>query len=171
MSAPGSLRMLIDDHHVEIEMVGGATHRMPLGPRTLVAGPLSDGDPPLPASLTNALGLVADHVDDLLIEAPGLAEASSVTLVGFHPLVVARVELGRDDVPGDYVLTREAADEVFRTVALESVDERRHNPGLPTSEVESIVGTCCVILGVMRRLDLTGVHVDVGASAGTEQPA
>ena len=29
---------------------------------------LSDGDPPPPASLTNALGLVADHLDDALVD-------------------------------------------------------------------------------------------------------
>lgn len=170
MNEPGSLLVTIDDHETRIEVTGGATIPVPVGPRTLVEGPLDDGDPPLPSSLTNALGLVADHLDDVLIEAPSIAAAPGVTVAGFHAAVVARVELGHVDVPDDYVLTRAAADEVFRTVALEPAAERRHNPGLPESEVESIVGTCCVILGLMRRLDLPDVSVRAASTPDQEFP-
>lgn len=163
MTEPGSLLVSIEDRRVGIEMAGGGRWELPLGPLTLVEGPLADDDPPPPESLTNALGLVADHLDDVLIEAPIVGAATSVTVVGGHALVLARVELGDDDVPDDYVLARAAADEVFRTVALEPTELRRHNPGLPASEVESILGTCCVILGMMRRLELG--QVDVRGSA------
>ena len=47
---------------------------VPVGPATLLDGPLRGSDPPLPADLTNALGLVQDHLDDLLIEAPSIAD-------------------------------------------------------------------------------------------------
>jgi exopolyphosphatase/guanosine-5'-triphosphate,3'-diphosphate pyrophosphatase len=72
---------------------------------------------------------------------------------------MARVEIGADHVPDGYELLRADADEVFRTLAVEPLADRRHNPGLPGAHVESIVATCCVILGIMRRLDLRAVHI------------
>jgi exopolyphosphatase/guanosine-5'-triphosphate,3'-diphosphate pyrophosphatase len=76
---------------------------------------------------------------------------------------MARVEIGAEVVPDGYELTRADADEVFRTLALEPLADRRHNPGLAEEHVESIIGTCCVILGIMRRLELNSVRVDTGA--------
>ena len=32
--------------------------------------------------------------------------------------------------------------------------DRVHNPGLPAIEADIIVGGCCVLLAIMRRLDL-----------------
>lgn len=162
MTEPGALVVTIDDRIVTIDQIGGGSFEMPVGPMALLDDPLADGDPPPPASLTNALGLVTDHLDDVIIEAPSVAATPGVTVVGTHALVLAQVEVGHGDLPAGYVLARDATDEVFRTVALEPRDDRRHNPGLPASHVESILGTCCVILGVMRRLELH--HVAVLAS-------
>ncbi len=163
MTAPGTLTIRIDDHHLTFEVEGGTVHEVPVGPLTLTNGPLADGDPPPPASLTNALGLVHDHLDDLLIAAPSIGAVPAVIAVGPHATAMARVEIGVADVPPDYELARSAADEVFRTLAVEPVDERRHNPGLPLAHAESIIGTCCVILGIMRRFDLQAV--DIASSA------
>jgi exopolyphosphatase/guanosine-5'-triphosphate,3'-diphosphate pyrophosphatase len=161
---PGTLTVGIDDHLLTVEVAGGARHTVPVGPVTLLDGPLRGADPPPPANLTNALGLVQDHLDDLLIEAPSIAAAPAVVLVGAHAVAMARVEIGADDVPDDYVLRRADADEVFRTLALEPAADRRHNPGLPEPHVESIVATCCVILGIMRRLELGAVQIGSGAT-------
>jgi exopolyphosphatase/guanosine-5'-triphosphate,3'-diphosphate pyrophosphatase len=161
---PGTLTIDIDDHEMTVDVAGGARHRVPIGPAILLAGPLRGGDPPPAAHLTNALGLVHDHLDDLLIESPSIAAAPDVIVVGAHAEAMARVEIGADHVPTGYVLERADADEVFRTLAVEPVGDRRHNPGLPESHVESIIATCCVILGIMRRLELGAIHIGVGAS-------
>ena len=156
---PGTLTIEIDDHSLIVDQSGGNVHTLPVGPLTLLAGPLRGGDPPKPADLTNALGLLHDHLDDLLIEQPTIAAAPAVVLTGPHAHAMACVEIGADLVPDDYELLRADADEVFRTLAVEPVLERRHNPGLPDAHVESIVATCCVILGIMRRLDLRAVRI------------
>lgn len=144
----------IDDRRTLILPPGRSPFEIPLGPVTLMDGPLRDTDPPAPMELTNALGLVHDHLDDALITDPAIAATSRMVATGEHALAMARVEIGADEVPADYTLDRADAEEVFRTLAVESRDDRRHNPGLGADHVESIIGTCCVILGVMRRLDL-----------------
>jgi exopolyphosphatase/guanosine-5'-triphosphate,3'-diphosphate pyrophosphatase len=156
---PGTLVVNIGDRELTVRVVGGATHVLPVGPSTLQAGPLAGGDPPPAAALTNALGLVEDHLDDLIIEAPSIEATPGVIVDGPHAEAMARVEIGVDDIPAGYTLRRADADEVFRTLAVEPADDRRHNPGLPTDHVESIIATCCVILGIMRRLALSAVTV------------
>jgi hypothetical protein len=162
---PGTLRITIDDHALVVDVEGGSTHTVPVGPATLLDGPLRGSDPPLPADLTNALGLVQDHLDDLLIEAPSIAATPAVIASGAHAEAMARVEIGTDEIPIGYELHRADADEVFRTLAVEGAADRRHNPGLPDEHVESIVATCCVILGVMRRLDLRSVGIPPSQAA------
>jgi hypothetical protein len=156
---PGGVIVDIADHEVVLRVTGGGSFTLPVGPVALLDGPLERADPPAPELLTNALGLVQDHVDDVLIAAPSLAAAPAVTIAGPHAVAMARVEIGADTVPPDYRLTRAAADEVFRTLAVEPIADRRHNPGLTDRHVESIIGTCCVILGVMRRLELSTVGI------------
>jgi hypothetical protein len=159
--APGTLTLHMDDHSIDITMAG-STFTLPIGPLTLLDGPLERADPPLPAHLTNALGLIADHLDDVIIAAPSVASAISVIATGPHAEAIARVEIGDHRIPPGYRLRRSDADEVFRTLAVEPVADRRHNPGLDDDHVESIVATCCVILGVMRRLDLDSIGITVG---------
>jgi exopolyphosphatase/pppGpp-phosphohydrolase len=82
-----------------------------------------------------------------------------VIAVGPHAEAIARVEIGDTRIPAGYRLRRPDADEVFRTLAVEPVIDRRHNPGLDDDHVETIIATCCVILGVMRRLDLDSIGI------------
>jgi exopolyphosphatase / guanosine-5'-triphosphate,3'-diphosphate pyrophosphatase len=167
----GTLTVTIADHALIVDLDGVPVHTVPVGPLTLTAGPLRGSDPPPPADLTNALGLVQDHLDDLLIAQPSIASVHDVVAVGPHAEAMARVEIGADRVPVGYELLRADADEVFRTLALEPVVDRRHNPGLPEDHVESIVATCCVILGVMRRLDLRAVRIATGAADADDRTA
>jgi exopolyphosphatase/guanosine-5'-triphosphate,3'-diphosphate pyrophosphatase len=157
---PGSLVVRIDDRQIVIHVVGGATHVLPVGPCSLVDGPLEGADPPPPANLTNALGLVHDHLDDLLIEAPSIGAATTIVLTGRHAEALTCVEIGTQECPDRYELERSAADEVFRTIVGERADDRRHNPGLPDDQVDTIIGTCCVVLGIMRRLDRGSLVVE-----------
>ncbi len=156
---PGTLVVAIGDREMTVQVVGGAAHVLPVGPSTLQAGPLTGADPPPAAALTNALGLVEDHLDDLIIEAPSIEATPGVVITGPYAEAMACVEIGTDDLPGEYPLRRVDADEVFRTLAVESTDDRRHNPGLRHDHVESIIATCCVILGIMRRFALSAVTV------------
>ena len=167
----GTLTITIDDHALLVEIDGRPVRSVPVGPLTLLAGPLRGGDPPLPADLTNALGLVHDHLDDLLIEEPSIATAHDVVALGRHADAMGRVEIGADHVPDGYELLRADADEVFRTLAVEPLADRRHNPGLPKAHVESIVATCCVILAIMRRLDLHAVQIGAGGSDAEQRDA
>jgi hypothetical protein len=188
---PGGLTVRIDDHRVTVTMtseetmtsgngpgptstgddVSGAEFHLPVGPLTLLDGPLERADPPSPAHLTNALGLIADHLDDVIIAAPSMANPTSVVAVGAHAVALARVEIGHVLVPTGYELRRADADEVFRTLVSETNDDRRHNPGLDEHHVESIVGTCCVILGVMRRFDLASITINPPIDATLNEPA
>ncbi len=158
---PGSLEIDITDRTIEIGMIGGGTWSLPVGPMTLVERELEHADRPTPEQLTNALGIVSDHLDDVVRESPMVLDSTNVVLVGAHAVALARVELGTERVPDGYVLERADADEVFRTLVAEPTTQRRHNPGLAPSDVESIIGACCVVLAIMRRLELTQVSIEV----------
>ena len=157
---PGSLHVVIADRAVEIELIGGGTWSLPVGPMTLVERELERAVRPAPAQLTNALGIVSDHLDDVVRESPMVLDATRVVLSGPHAVALARVEVGAESLPDGYELERSDADEVFRTLVAEPIPERLHNPGMHPDHVESIIGTCCVVLAVMRRLELTSVSVD-----------
>jgi exopolyphosphatase/guanosine-5'-triphosphate,3'-diphosphate pyrophosphatase len=58
-------------------------------------------------------------------------------------------------------LTRENVEEVFRTLATETLTDRRFNPGLPADRADVIVGGCCVLVGVMRKLRIPEIMVSV----------
>lgn len=148
------------DRSVSIQLTGGGSWMIPVGPWTLVERELERADRPAPEQLTNALGIITDHLDDVLREAPIEPSAVHVTFSGTHAETLARVELGVDELPREgYELGRADADEVFRTLVSESIADRRHNPGLRPDETETIIGTCCVILAVMRRLELDSVGI------------
>ena len=120
-------------------------------------------DPPRPEELTNAIGEVTDHVDDILREHPEALEATSVVGVAGTIVTVAAVELGLAQFDASrlhgFVLTREAAEDVFRTLATESLADRVHNPGLPRERADIIVGGCCVLVALLRRLKIDSLVV------------
>ena len=122
-------------------------------------------DPPRPEELTNAIGLVTDFMDDLVREQPQVLEATRVVGVAGTIVTIAAVELGiaRFDPVAlhDMTLTREAAEDVFRTLATESLANRKSNPGLPAERADVIVGGCCALVGIMRRLRLPSITVSV----------
>jgi len=114
-------------------------------------------DPPQPEELTNALGIVHDLVDDALRDDVPMAEDAPVLVgVGGTITTVAAVEIGlvtydRDRVH-HFVLRRDAVEDVFRTLATEPLAARVHNPGLQPERADIIVGGCCVLVAIMRRL-------------------
>ncbi|NND75004.1 MAG: DUF501 domain-containing protein, partial [Ilumatobacter sp.] len=158
----GGLTVHVADDRVDITMTGGGSWSLPVGPVTLLDRELERADPPGPALLTNALGIVHDHFDDVIIEAPTVLAAPSVVATGPHVDAVAHVEVGATALPAGYRLDRAAADEVFRTLVAEPVADRRFNPGLDEDHVETVVATLCVLLAIMRRLDLDAIGIGGG---------
>ena len=122
-------------------------------------------DPPRPEELTNAIGLVTDFMDDLVREQPQVLDATRVVGVAGTIVTIAAVELGIahfDSVAlHGMTLTRDAAEDVFRTLATESLTDRKSNPGLPAERADVIVGGCCALVGIMRRLRLPSITVSV----------
>ena len=116
-----------------------------------------ESDPPAPEELSNAVGYVRDILRDVEQEVRGVASAS--TMIGLAGTVstLAALDIGlatydRDRIHG-YVLTRAAAEDAFRTLATESREERRHNPGLEPGRVDVIVGGAIVLVTILRTFD------------------
>jgi exopolyphosphatase / guanosine-5'-triphosphate,3'-diphosphate pyrophosphatase len=112
-------------------------------------------DPPTAEELSQAVSVVRDQLADVGRALPAALRAP--TLVGTAGTVwtLAAIELGvdvaRSDLIDHFRLTRDAAEEVFRTLATEPVDWRRHNPGLEPGRVDVIVGGAIVVVSVMRQ--------------------
>lgn len=143
---------------------------LPVGAR-LLTGAYLESDPPRPEELSAALSVVELHVEDARRHLPGLDQAvASGVVVGTGGIAtVAAVEIGIDedpsgDGPGDgplhgVELGRDGVEEVFRTLATENRADRAHNPGLPPSRVDDIVGGCALLVEMMRQLALGGLVV------------
>jgi len=120
-------------------------------------------DPPAPEELSNAVAVVRDLVADVPRVIPGALEAR--TLVGLAGTVttVAAVEQGLPEYDPvkihHFVLTREAAEDVFRTLATEPAARRAHNPGLEAGRVDVIVGGAAVLVGIFRVLGFDAMLV------------
>jgi exopolyphosphatase/guanosine-5'-triphosphate,3'-diphosphate pyrophosphatase len=120
-------------------------------------------DPPAPEELSNAVAVVRDLVAEVPRSIPGVLDAP--TLVGLAGTVttVAAVELGLPEYDAQSIhhfrLSRAAAEDVFRTLAIESAAQRAHNPGLERERVDVIVGGCAVLVGVLRVLGFDEVLV------------
>ena len=118
-------------------------------------------DPPLPEELTACISLADAYLDDVLREVPAAADAR--TLVGLAGTItnVAAVEIGRydRDLVHHFRLTREATEDVFRTLATESHAQRIHNPGLEEARADVIVGGLCVLVAIFRRLGFAEMTV------------
>lgn len=154
------LRVTLDDLELRVDLheTDGAmlTRVFPVGSE-VVGGRHLITDPPRPEELTNAIGMVIDHLDDLVLERPDAIDAE-VEVTGTLAIAIAAVEHGGTP-PLPFVLQRAAAEDVFRTLATESATERGLNPGLESHLVTSVVAGCCIMVGLMRRLHLPQVEV------------
>jgi len=120
-------------------------------------------DPPRPEELTNAISLVSDAVDDIAHNYPLLADVDRVVGVAGTIVTVAAVEVGQKTFEPSALhklkLSREAVEDVFRTLATALISDRVFNPGLPRDRADIIVGGCCVLVAVMRRLQISEIVV------------
>jgi exopolyphosphatase/guanosine-5'-triphosphate,3'-diphosphate pyrophosphatase len=166
----GSTELAIGDTAPE------AVASLDLGSVALTAAELPS-DPPRPEELSNTIALVQEQVDEALRAFPPIDEWTPVIGTGGTIMTIAAVEIGLllpPDDPGDtgdrdvedpalhgFVLSRPAAEDVFRTLAGEALVDRIHNPGLPRRRAASIVGGCCILVGLLRRIQAPAVTVSV----------
>lgn len=120
-------------------------------------------DPPAPEELTAAISYADAWLDDVLREVPDVVHARTVIGLAGTVTTVAAVELGLATYDRDrihhFVLTKEAAEDVFRTLATESHADRIHNPGLEEARADVIVGGCCALVAIYRRFGLEDILV------------
>src|SRR3546814_9417372 len=107
-----------------------------------------------PEELSNAIAEAIGQYDDLLREVPQVMTARTVVGLAGTVSTVAAVEIGLATYDRDAIhhfhLTKEAVEDVFRTLATESLADRVHNPGLEEARADVIVGGCCVLVALMR---------------------
>lgn len=113
-------------------------------------------DPPAPEDLTAAITYTDAWLDDVLRAIPQHGEARTVVGLAGTVSTVAAVEQGlatydRAAIHG-FVLEKDAAEDVFRTLATEARADRIHNPGLEEARADVIVGGCCALVAILRRL-------------------
>ncbi|MEY2459061.1 MAG: exopolyphosphatase / guanosine-5-triphosphate,3-diphosphate pyrophosphatase, partial [Acidimicrobiaceae bacterium] len=91
-------------------------------------------DPPRADELSIALSLIDAYLDDVDREVPGSADARTFVGLAGTITTVAAVEIALAEYDRERIhhfhLTHAAAEDVFRTLATESHDDRLANPGL-----------------------------------------
>lgn len=113
-----------------------------------------ESDPPRPEELLACLSITEAHLDDVAREMPQSFEAR--TFVGLAGTVssAAMIEIGLPEYDRAQVhhfrLSKEAAEDVYRTVATENREDRSHNPGLEPGRVDTIVAGMSILVRIMR---------------------
>ena len=115
-------------------------------------------DPPRADELASCLSVLDLYWDDVRAAMPMIGAASTFVGLAGTVVTVAAVELGLAaydrSATHHFRLSKDAAEDVFRTLATESLADRRHNPGLDPERADVIVGGCCVLVSMMRRFGL-----------------
>lgn len=110
-------------------------------------------DPPTAEELSNAVMVMHSHLDDAEREVPELKTASR--LIGVAGVTtIAAVEIGLQTYDRSRIhtfeLTRDAVEDVFRTLATENRRDRAFNPGLHPDRVNTSVAGALILATVMR---------------------
>ncbi len=123
------------------------------------------GDPPTGGELSDAISVVRSHLDDVERELPAVRHAARLVGLAGTVTTMAAVEIG---LPAHdlarihhFVLTRDAAEDVFRTLATERRADRVFNPGLEEARADVIVGGALVLVTIMRRFGFDECLVSV----------
>jgi exopolyphosphatase / guanosine-5'-triphosphate,3'-diphosphate pyrophosphatase len=145
------------------------------------------GDPPAPDELASCLSVLQIHLDDVRRAIPELDQARTFVGLAGTITTAAAVEIGLSSYDRDrthhFRLTKAAVEDVFRTLATETLDERIENPGLEPQRADVIVGGLCVLVQTMRSFGLRECLVSesdildglalglLGAGRGATSPA
>lgn len=120
-------------------------------------------DPPLPEELVACLSVAEAHIDDVVREVPLVLGTRQLVGLAGTVSTAAAVEIGLAEYDRDQIhhfrLTRDAIEDVFRTLVTESRADRRHNPGLEEGRVDTIVGGMCILARIVRYFDAADVLV------------
>ena len=165
---------VIDTPTLVIDIGGGSTEytvgtqsidvfaSIPFGAVTSTDSHISS-DLPRPEDLTNLIGAVSDELEDITRDHPIVASPIRTVGVAGTIVTIAAVELGLhefdDTALHAMTLSREAVEDVFRTVATEPLALRVQNPGLGPDRADIIVAGCCILVATMRRLHLSEITV------------
>jgi exopolyphosphatase/guanosine-5'-triphosphate,3'-diphosphate pyrophosphatase len=113
-------------------------------------------DPPAPEELSACLSIADAFIEDVLRDLPAVRDAKTFVGLAGTVTTVAAVEIGLATYDRDRIhhfrLTHAAAEDVFRTLATEARADRVFNPGLEEARADVIVGGCCVLVSIFRRL-------------------
>jgi exopolyphosphatase / guanosine-5'-triphosphate,3'-diphosphate pyrophosphatase len=111
-------------------------------------------DPPAPEELSACVSDTGEYLQDVVRVLPRAREAATFVGLAGTVTTVAAVEMGLAEYDRDrihhFLLTRAAAEDVFRTLATETREQRLGNPGLEPARADVIVGGCCVLVAIMR---------------------
>ena len=114
-------------------------------------------DPSKPDELVSALSVVELHLDDVEAAIPNARNATQLVGLAGTVASTAMVEQGLATYDRDavhhFTLTKDAVEDVFRTLATEDRDQRMANPGMEEGRVDVIVGGLCVLVRIMRQFD------------------
>ena len=165
---------VIDTPTLVIDIGGGSTEytvgtesidvfaSIPFGAVTSTDSHISS-DLPRPEDLTNLIGAVSDELEDITRDHPIVGTAMRTVGVAGTIVSIAAVELGLhefdDSALHGMALSREAVEDVFRTMATEPLALRVQNPGLGRDRADIIVAGCCILVATMRRLRLAEITV------------
>ena len=120
-------------------------------------------DRPRPEDLTNLIGAVSDDLEEIQRDIPAVNSPARAIGIAGTIVTIAAVEIGLgsfdDAALHGFVLTRDAAEDVFRTLATETLAQRVLNPGLSADRADIIVAGCCILVSTMRRLHLDEIVV------------
>ena len=113
-----------------------------------------ESDPPKPEELLACLSVTEAHLDDVAREIPQVFEVRQLVGVAGTITTAAAVEIGLVEYDPEVIhhfrLTKEAAEDVYRTLATEAYDDRIHNPGLAEARADVIVAGMCILVRIMR---------------------
>ena len=113
-------------------------------------------DPPQPEELHACISVTTAWLDDIAREMPAMTSAPTVVGLAGTVTTVAAVELGLQEWDRDAIhhfrLERDAIEDVFRTLATESLEDRKHNPGLEEARADVIVAGTCILVALVRWL-------------------
>jgi exopolyphosphatase/guanosine-5'-triphosphate,3'-diphosphate pyrophosphatase len=120
-------------------------------------------DRPRPEDLTNLIGAVSDDLEEIQRNIPAVNSPARAIGIAGTIVTIAAVEIGLatfdEAVLHGFVLTRDAAEDVFRTLATETLAQRVLNPGLSADRADIIVAGCCILVSTMRRFHLDEIVV------------
>ncbi len=115
-------------------------------------------DPPLPEELSACLSVVKLHLDDAVRDIAELSSDCKLIGVAGTITTIAAVEIGLMTYDPERIhnfrLTKDAVEDVFRTLATEALVDRRENPGLDPGRADVIVAGTSILVATMRYFDL-----------------